>query len=260
MIAVVIIVVASISTACILAVAARPPSRLWPHESGGATRGTRSGREWLGWRVRSKFGFSADPERDRAIGTAMVVVVVLGAFNMGLAVVGLVGVWGRSVLQRRRAAQRATDRVGTVLADVIDLFAVALLSGNTVGEAVRQVGEWSEGDVARAFAQCASQAQAGRSLSDSLEALPAALGTPIRPLVAALVATERYGAPITTSLAQLAIDTRTDRRRRAEAAARRLPVLLLFPLVVCVLPAFLLVTVVPVIFDTLTSFDLTASP
>ncbi len=38
-------------------------------------------------------------------------------------------------------------------------------------------------------------------------------------------------------------------RRRAEARARTVPVRLLFPLVFCVLPAFVLLTVVPVLLD-----------
>lgn len=256
----VIVSVAAVTAACGVVAVSQPPSRLWQQDLAVATRPAGSGLEWLGQQVRRPLGLSADPLRDRALGVGVVVMVGLGVFNVGLAAIGGVVVWMRSVLQRRRVARQAADRVGGVLADVIDLFAVALLSGNTVGEAVDQVVEWTEGDVALAFAGCARRARAGGSLSDSLEVLPAELGPHIRPLVAALVATERYGAPITTSLTQLAIDTRTDRRRRAEATARQLPILLLFPLVLCVLPAFLLVTVVPVIFDTLTSFDLTASP
>jgi len=40
---------------------------------------------------------------------------------------------------------------------------------------------------------------------------------------------------------------RRDRRRKAEEAARRIPVKLLFPLVGCTLPAFALLTVAPLI-------------
>jgi tight adherence protein C len=49
-------------------------------------------------------------------------------------------------------------------------------------------------------------------------------------------------------------EARLIRRRASEVAARRLPVQLLFPLVLCTLPAFGLLTVVPLLvsaFDTL---------
>ena len=59
----------------------------------------------------------------------------------------------------------------------------------------------------------------------------------------------REGLGILT--AALAREARLDRRRRAEARARRVPVLLLFPLVLCVLPAFGLLTVVPLLVGSL---------
>ena len=61
----------------------------------------------------------------------------------------------------------------------------------------------------------------------------------------ALLASDRLGAPVGPVLARLAEEERTALRRRAEAHARRIPVRLLFPLVFLVLPAFVLLTVVP---------------
>jgi tight adherence protein C len=57
-------------------------------------------------------------------------------------------------------------------------------------------------------------------------------------------------------LTVLAAEVRAERRRRAEAAARRVPVKLLFPLVLCVLPAFGLLTVVPLLAGAATSLHL----
>ncbi|MFT4989872.1 MAG: tight adherence protein C [Acidimicrobiales bacterium] len=225
-----------------------------------ASPSQRSGFERIGRYIRSRFRQPADPSLDRSVGVGVVVALVIGLVNIGFAIVVAVGVWARTMLHRRRRGLDDQDRVGAALGDVIDLFAVALLSGNTVGDAVRQVSEWSDADIAEAFAWCSGQVAGGRSLSDALEQVPVLLGSQVRPLIAALIATERYGAPITTNLAQLAADTRAERRRRAEARARRLPVVLLFPLVTCVLPAFLLVTVVPVVIDTILSFDIVASP
>jgi tight adherence protein C len=52
-------------------------------------------------------------------------------------------------------------------------------------------------------------------------------------------------------LERLSLELRLDRRRRAEIEARRVPVRLLAPLVVCVLPAFALLTVVPLLVASL---------
>ena len=49
------------------------------------------------------------------------------------------------------------------------------------------------------------------------------------------------------------VEARAERRRQAEIAARRVPVRLLGPLVVCVLPAFVLVALVPTLVGTLDS-------
>ena len=64
----------------------------------------------------------------------------------------------------------------------------------------------------------------------------------------ALATSARLGAPATLVLERLAGDVRADLRRRAEARARTIPVRLCFPLVACVLPAFALLTVAPVVF------------
>ncbi len=55
------------------------------------------------------------------------------------------------------------------------------------------------------------------------------------------------GDPLVPVLDRLSVEARMVRRRQAEEAARRLPVQLLFPLVLCVLPAFVLLAVVPLL-------------
>lgn len=173
------------------------------------------------------------------------------------AVAGVLGlvIWLRSLRARRRLRTDRADRIATALPDVIELFAVAVRSGNTVAGATRRVSEWTPGEFGDELRRCVRQSEHGRPMSEALEELAVRLGPAVRPLVSALVASELHGAPIGSGLARLAAESRSDRRRRAEAAARRLPVLLLFPLVVCVLPAFALVTVVPVIVETVAAFD-----
>ena len=77
------------------------------------------------------------------------------------------------------------------------------------------------------------------------------LGPPARPLSRALVGSERYGVPLAEVLARLGEEARRQRRRLAESDARRVPVRLLLPLALCMLPGFVILTIVPVIARTL---------
>jgi len=71
-----------------------------------------------------------------------------------------------------------------------------------------------------------------------------------RPLVV-LIAATRDGAPLAASLERAAGEARLARRRAAETRNRKLPVLMLLPLVLCVLPAFALLTLVPLVVGSL---------
>jgi pilus assembly protein TadC len=82
------------------------------------------------------------------------------------------------------------------------------------------------------------------------------VGPAARPLLDALLQHDRYGTPLLPALERVAIEARARRRRRAEEAARRLPVVLLFPLVLTTLPAFVLLTVVPLLAGSLGSLSL----
>ena len=84
----------------------------------------------------------------------------------------------------------------------------------------------------------------GRGASRSFAAFAAA--GPAESRIAGLVlAATRLGAPLAELLVAQADALREAERRRAEARARRLPILMLFPLTFCVLPALLIVFLGP---------------
>ena len=64
---------------------------------------------------------------------------------------------------------------------------------------------------------------------------------------------DRDGLPLAPALDRLAADARTTRRRLGEAAARRLPVRLIFPLVTCTLPSFVLLAIAPAVLGALST-------
>lgn len=222
-----------------------PATRRWPPAPSVASPLAAIGR-----RLREATGRPPDPGRDGRLG--LVVLLAAGCTLVApvLALVVVTTCGARSVSRRRTAARRQQAKIRERLGDVIDLLTVALLNGSTVLGAVEQVSQWIDGELGDAFQRCTEQVANGQPVVDALELLMSDLDAAARPVIAVLLASERYGAPIGSNLSQLAASSRDDRRRQAEAATRRLPVALMFPLVTCVLPAFMLLTVVPVVIDT----------
>jgi hypothetical protein len=131
-----------------------------------------------------------------------------------------------------------------------DLLAVALAAGLTPFLALDVVARFGPSPIAGRLGAVLTAAGSGGRLADALDA-EGARDPAIAPLLALLTASERSGAPVAAALGQLAASTRAQIRRRAMARAQTVPVRLLFPLVFLVLPAFLLLTVAPVVLAAL---------
>ena len=213
--------------------------------------------EALGGLVLRRLGrHTAAPETRRRLGTAIAAAALAGA-TLPLAAVpaGLLA-WALPAVLARREHRRRLAAIAADLPDVVDLLVLAVGAGLTVRLAVGAVARRSPGPLGAELARAGEEADLGRRLADALDDLPARAGEATRPLIGALIASERYGAPLGASLERLAHEVRADRRRRAEEAARKVPVKLLFPLVSCTLPAFGLLTVAPLIASAVRSLRL----
>lgn len=125
-----------------------------------------------------------------------------------------------------------------------ELIAVAVTAGCGIHQAVIEVGE-SDGP-GRALAGAAAELRRGGSLLGVLDDLPGLLGAPWQALCTTLSLGATAGSDVVEPLRRLAANERLRARRRIEQRVRRLPVVLLLPLTTMVLPAFVLVTLVPV--------------
>jgi len=210
----------------------------------------------IGQEVLRPFAPSPDPETARRLGGALVAGALTLVVLRVVAPVVALGVWALPVLRSRRRERRRLAALSADLPEVVDLLVLAVGAGLTVPLAVAAVARHAQGPLASELRRALDDVGHGRRLADALDDVPARAGDAARPLTAALVASERYGAPVVAGLERLAGDVRRDSRRRAEEAARRVPVKLLFPLVTCTLPAFALLTVAPLIAGTLGSLRL----
>jgi tight adherence protein C len=179
-----------------------------------------------------------------ALGALAIAALVLPIW---LAAVLIVVAWAAPAALERRARARHEQEIARSLPEIVDLFHLAVAAGLNVTLAVDAVARRATGPLVPELAAALDEVALGRRLGDALSDVPARAGERVRPLVTALVASDRYGSPLGDALGRLAAEVRADRRRRAEEIARRVPVKLLFPLVCCVLPAFGLLTLAPLI-------------
>jgi tight adherence protein C len=211
----------------------------------------------VGRPLRRAAGRAADPAADRRAGALAVAAVVAGLLSPALAVPPLGAIAGFEWWDARRRAARAAAVLLHELPDIVDLLALAVGSGATPRLAVEAAGRYGPGALAAAFRQVVADVdQRGARLADALAELPHELGPDIGVVVRPLVAAERYGTALAPSLELVGRDLRDLRRRRTEEVIRRVPVKLVFPLVCCTLPAFALLTIVPLLAGSLRQLGL----
>lgn len=153
---------------------------------------------------------------------------------------------------RRRVLARYQQRS---LPDAIDLFVLAVRAGHLPTAAVDVVLPHLDPSLQPVFVEVSAAARNGERFADALTLLPLRLGPAAAPLADSLIAADRYGLPLAPVLDRLADEARQHRRRLADSSARQLPVRLSLPLVLCTLPSFVLLAVVPLLLAAFASLN-----
>jgi pilus assembly protein TadC len=183
----------------------------------------------------------------------------LGAIAAGLAVLVVVGGWAGVVLAvpaaavahrllRRIEPPAARDQRERETADLpvaADLLAATLKAGAPVDRAAAAVAEALGGPLGERLSAVARSLRLGAEADEAWDHLRRTPGG--ERLATAAVRSSASGAALAGALARLADDLRADRAVAVESAARRAGVLIVLPLGLCFLPAFILAGLLPVI-------------
>jgi pilus assembly protein TadC len=181
------------------------------------------------------------------------------AILSGAAVASLVGGWWSvpvgvavgyavdRVLRRMEPAAVRAERLRAVadLPLAADLLAAALRAGAPVDRAASAVGDALGGPLGERLERTARSLRLGGTPPEAWAHLEDVAGA--SRLVAAAVRSSSSGGALAGALTRLADDLRSDRSVAAQAAAQRAGVLIVLPLGLCFLPAFVLAGLVPVI-------------
>lgn len=157
------------------------------------------------------------------------------------------GMW----LDARVRARRKAIEVG--LPDALDLLVVCIEAGSSLDQAVMKTAEelvLAHPAVAEEFSTITTELRAGQPRAVALKHFAERTKLDeVRTLTAMLSQTDRFGTSIAQALRTHADSSRIKRRQRAEERAAKVGVKLVFPLVLCLFPAFYVVTLGPAIIQ-----------
>jgi len=159
-----------------------------------------------------------------------------------------IGYFLPNAILARRIANRKRD-IFEAFPDAIDLTTVCVEAGLGLDAALARVGEemrYKSPILGEELHLVNLELRAGSTRERALRNLALRTGVEeIDSLVAMLVQSDRFGTSVADSLRVHADNLRTKRRLRAEEAAAKIPVKLLFPLIFLVFPSLLLVLLGP---------------
>jgi tight adherence protein C len=168
------------------------------------------------------------------------VLLALGAAAIGYMLPGMI---------LARMAKKRQHRIRLSLPDALDLLVVSVEAGLGLDQAIQRVGEelaFAHPDLSDELRLVNLEMRAGSGRSEALRHLADRTQVDdLGSLAAMLIQTDKFGTSVAQSLRVQSDTLRTKRRQRAEEAAAKTGVKMVFPLVFCIFPAIWVVTIGP---------------
>jgi tight adherence protein C len=148
-----------------------------------------------------------------------------------------------------RLAKRRAHRIRLALPDALDLMVVSVEAGLGLDQAISRVGSelaFAHPELSDELKLINLELRAGKARAEALRNLADRTGVDdLSSLVTMLIQTDKFGTSVAQSLRVHSETLRTKRRQRAEEAAAKTGVKMVFPLVLCIFPSIWVVTIGP---------------
>jgi len=168
---------------------------------------------------------------------------------MGL---GGIGYLGPDLWLKHKTSSRK-DRIRRSLPDALDLMVICVDAGLGLDQAMLRIGDElavSHPDISSEFIQVNLEQRAGRPRLEAWKNLADRSGIEeFTSFVSMLTQTDRFGTPISRALSRFSEDIRLKRQQRAEEAAAKSKIKIIFPLVLCIFPCIFIVLLAPAILN-----------
>lgn len=132
------------------------------------------------------------------------------------------------------------------LPNTLDQLLISVEAGLGFESAMARAGGYGGGPLAQELTRTLQDIQVGRPRQEAYEALAQRSSVPdLKSFVRAVIQADKYGIGIAKVLRTQARQARVKRRQRAEEKAMKLPVKVLFPLLLCIFPVLFIVLLGP---------------
>ena len=156
-------------------------------------------------------------------------------------VAALAWILPKFVLERR--ATKRLHQVDREMPELVDLLVTTVEAGVGFASALQLVARRVEGPLGQELRLALQEQNMGMTIEDALEHMLDRIDSAsVRAFVQAILQGQKLGVSIGKILRDLAVDMRKIRRQAAEERAQKAPTKILFPLVILILPALLIVS------------------
>ena len=170
-----------------------------------------------------------------------------GTALFAAAAFGFAGYAAPEAILSRRARERQ-DAIRRALPDTLDQLTISVEAGLGFDAALTRVSETGAGPLAEELRRLLSEVRVGVLRADALRHLLDRTDVQeLRQFVLALQHAEQFGLPIAKVLRVQSDELRVKRRQRAEEESLKIPVKIVFPLVLCIFPALFVVLLGPAV-------------
>lgn len=162
-----------------------------------------------------------------------------------MALILYIGIFGPT-LWLKRAVRKRQNRIRKDLPDALDMLSVCAQAGLGFDQSLQRVSEVWESPLSAEFSRVVSEMEMGVPRRQALRHLADRLDVPeLSSFVAVIIQSDQLGMSIADTLQAQAQQMRIERRFRAQEAARKVPLKMLFPMILLIFPAMLAVVCGP---------------
>lgn len=145
-----------------------------------------------------------------------------------------------------KLVQDRQKNIRRTLSDTLDLLTISVEAGLSLNAALSHVVQSTPGVLSQEFARMLQEVQLGVSRADAFRHLSERTDVEeMNAFTLAMIQADVFGVSISNVLRTQAQQLRIKRRQRAERLANQTPVKIVFPLILCILPALFVVIVGP---------------